>query len=77
MLVSWLPATKLMKVNADAPSNALIPMLVTLAGMVMEVTEEAAGLRENAWYPMLVTPDGIITAPVQFAPVVTTPFVIV
>jgi hypothetical protein len=36
-------------------------MLVTLAGMLMEVIEVPA----NAYSPMLVTPDGITTEPAQ------------
>ena len=38
-------------VKLDAPENAAYPMLVTLAGMIMEVKLDAP---ENAIAPMLV-----------------------
>jgi hypothetical protein len=48
-------------------------MLVTLAGIVMDVIPEL----ENARRPISVTPGGISTAPSQFASSVTTVPVIV
>ena len=44
-------------VKLDALSNALVPMLVTVAGIVMEVNFDASW---NALVPMLVTPDGMV-----------------
>jgi hypothetical protein len=56
MLVSWLPSAKVIEVSEIAPLNALYPMLVTPAGMVMEVSP----LEEKAYAPMLVTPAGMV-----------------
>ena len=53
--------------------NAPFPMLVTLAGSVIEVSPPAF---MNAPAPMPVTPSGITTAPTQLPPSVTTPSVI-
>ena len=39
--VSVLPAAKVTEVSAVAPENASLPIDVTLAGMVMEVSEVA------------------------------------
>jgi hypothetical protein len=49
-------------------------MLATPSGMLMDVSESAP---ENAYALMLVTPDGIKTAPAQLLPLVTTLFDIV
>jgi hypothetical protein len=49
--------------------NESCPKLVTLAGIVMDVNPEP----ENAWDPILSTPDGITTAPVQLCPEKTHP----
>ena len=40
-----------MLVNLDAPLNAFVPMLSTLAGMIIEVTADASW---NALAPMLL-----------------------
>ena len=57
-----------------ALANELPPILVTLAGMEIEVSEVAP---ENAPFTMLVTPAGITIAPAQLPPDETTPSVIV
>ena len=64
----------MIEVNEVALENANCPILVTLAGMVIEVSEEA---NRNALSPMPVTPPGITTVPAQLLPAVTTPLVIV
>jgi hypothetical protein len=53
--------------------NEFCAKLVTLAGIVMDVNPEPI----NAWNPILSTPDGITTAPVQLSPEKTDPLVMV
>ena len=48
-------------------------MLVTLSGMVILSRLEQS---ENAYDPMLVTPEGITTSPVQVAPSISIPLTI-
>ena len=48
-------------------------MLVTLFGMVMLVKPVQL---ENALFPMLVTPSGIVTSPEQIFPSIKIPFTI-
>ena len=62
-----------MLLSAAARANALAPMLVTPAGMVMLAIPEP----ENALSPMLVILDGSTTAPIHDDPSVTTRLVIV
>jgi hypothetical protein len=45
-----------MEVSEYATPNAPNPMLVTLAGMVIDVS----ALAPNAYSPMLTTPDGMV-----------------
>ena len=49
---SVLPGSTMMEVRPEQAPNTLLPMLVTLLGMVMEVRPEQP---ENASSPMLVT----------------------
>ena len=60
-------------VNENAHLNAFSLILVTLDGIVMLEIPEL----ENASSPMLVTPAGITTIPLQLFPKETTPSVIV
>ena len=57
MLVSLLPDPKLTVARDSANANALSPMLVTLAGMVILVRLSAF---RNAPSPMLVTLAGMV-----------------
>ena len=52
-----------MLVNPEQPLNALLPILVTLSGIVTLVKPEQL---ENASLPMLVTPSLIITLLIYF-----------
>ena len=44
-------------VKLVAPLNALVPMAVTLAGILIDVKADAL---RNVWSPMLVTPSGML-----------------
>jgi hypothetical protein len=73
MLSSWLPGANVIEVSCGEFINDLVPMLLTLAGIVTEVNAEF----RKATFPILVTPDGITTAPVQLPPLDTAPVAIV
>jgi ABC-type uncharacterized transport system permease subunit len=69
MLVSWLLGSNVTEASELVFLNAQSSIVITLAGIVMLVSELAP---ENALSPMLVTPAGITTAPAQSLPKVTT-----
>jgi hypothetical protein len=57
-----IPVPKDNEVIPEALSKALVPIEVTLFGIVTDVTPDA---HSNALFPIEVTPDGILTAPSQ------------
>ena len=56
MMANWDPASNVTELKLDASRNALVPMLLTLAGIVMEVK---LGVFWNTLFPMLVNWDPV------------------
>jgi hypothetical protein len=42
MMANWDPASNISELKLDAPSKTFSPMLLTLAGIVMEVKPDAS-----------------------------------